>query len=806
MDYSLEDILAEYRAWEAANGTQERSVSPVPDVPAEPEPAAWEEPVPEEREEPAPAPAPDTEEPAPAPAAKGPAPAPPKADRDERPAPLFTAERMEALEDELLPVRKKHPAPLPQRPSWPPRHVSKEDLHISEEEMFGEMFTPEELRRAETQAEEEAARLSAAAQQAASVSEGDEEDDEFFTGAAEKPAEAGGEPEDTPEGGEEGEGAGHRLSSRERDPERAHRAVDSLLDKAAARLSGVSRKRNRRRAQRLSAPETVANEMPAGQAARYYGSCAPALRLRTMAAGALCLLMLWIAVGSALGAGIPWRLAENVRTATLVSLVAGITVLILGLDVLTSGFLSAFRGYPGAESLIALASVAAALDSVLVISSGGGERGIPYLSAAACSVFFALWGAWRSAEGFHDTFFTIYHNPEPTVVVREEVPGRKGSLLRKLRKDPKGFLSRCETPSIAERMASSLFFPVLLGSAVLALIFCAVTKSVGSFLHAFSLLTALGASFGWLFSFPVLFAGEAKRLMLLGCAAAGWAGAADSGAQDTRLLLEDTDIFPADAVEIVGIRLLDKERAAEIVSVTGSMLSRAGAGTSAVFLELMRRNGAEPQEVEEFMPGEGGYRGVIGGSRVRVGTVGYMHLSGVKIPDKLRAENAVYTAVDNTLAGVFLLRYRPLASVHEALRTLRRERRKPVFAGKDFNLDPQLLRRRFGVSPEGFEFPPLPDRCALTDGLTGETTAVVGILPEDTMEPFVELTESCRRLSVWGRVCAWCCVLSMLIGAVLFLAVCAKGGWTAAASWKLTLYMLAWLLPTLILRLLRRRA
>jgi hypothetical protein len=328
---------------------------------------------------------------------------------------------------------------------------------------------------------------------------------------------------------------------------------------------------------------------------------------------------------------------------------------------------------------------------------------------------------------------------------------------------------------------------------------------VGAFFHVFALMTALCAAFGWLYGFPALFSKTSRHLMFRGSAIAGWSGARDAGTS-RRLVLTDTDIFPEDTVEITGVRLLDKTRAQEIISYTGSMLNVAGTCTSTVFAELMLRQKAALQQVEGFTVGEGGCKGTIQFQEIRVGTVGYMHLSGVKIPDKLRAENAVYTAVDNALAGVFLLRYRPLASVHEALRTLRRERRKPIFAGKDFNLDPQLLRTRFGISPEGFEFPPLPDRCALTDSLTGETTAVVGVLPEDSVEPFVELTESCRRLSLWGRVCAWCCVLCMLIGAALFLAACAKGGWAAAASWKVTLYMLAWLLPTLLLRLLRGRS
>lgn len=87
----------------------------------------------------------------------------------------------------------------------------------------------------------------------------------------------------------------------------------------------------------------------------------------------------------------------------------------------------------------------------------------------------------------------------------------------------------------------------------------------------------------------------------------------------------------------------------------------------------MRRKNAAMQTVEDFSVGEGGAKGMVQGEEVRIGTLAYMHLSGVKIPDKIKEENALYTAVSGELAAVFPLRYRPMASVQRALAALRRE-------------------------------------------------------------------------------------------------------------------------------------
>ena len=45
--------------------------------------------------------------------------------------------------------------------------------------------------------------------------------------------------------------------------------------------------------------------------------------------------------------------------------------------------------------------------------------------------------------------------------------------------------------------------------------------------------------------------------------------------------------------------------------------------------------------MEEFSDGEGGAKGMVQGEEVRIGTLAYMNLSGVKIPDKIKEETAL---------------------------------------------------------------------------------------------------------------------------------------------------------------------
>ena len=172
-----------------------------------------------------------------------------------------------------------------------------------------------------------------------------------------------------------------------------------------------------------------------------------------------------------------------------------------------------------------------------------------------------------------------------------------------------------------------------------------------------------------------------------------------------------------------------------------------------------------------------------------------MHLSAVKIPDKLKAEAALYTAVDGELAGVFLFRYRPLASVQRALFAMRKARRKPIFAIRDFNLDPMALRREFGVSTEGFRFPTFPELYKLSAAGKDQQTPAAGVLEGDDLEVVMDLCEWGGSLYCIGRICAWACLTGAVVGAVLMIAPCWTGNWAAASAAKTLLYMLAWTLP-----------
>lgn len=633
--------------------------------------------------------------------------------------------------------------------------------------------------------------------------EGFEDDADFYA----PPLEASDEPEAPEETGEtdETDPAGKKKKGLGRAAHRGGRGrAPGLWGKLVGLLAAASIRRADNLSQPDPEPEDLTLEMPPQRAAKHYAAQMPSLRLRFFAASAVCVLLAWITLAYDFGLPLPGSLGTNARATSLVCLIGMLSVMLIGLDVVTAGVMGLIRGRAGAESMIVLAAVAAAADVIYIAASGDGSHGLTFAVIPAAAVAFALRGAWHSCRAYADSFLATYHAKDPYAVTSEVLPGKKERILIKSRRSSDGLVRRSEEPSGAEALAASAFVPMAVGSLALALALSFGAQDMKAFFHLFSLMTALCVSFNWTLSFPILFSRTARHLMMRGSALAGWSGARDVG-RSRQLVLTDTDIFPEDAIEITGVRFMDKSRAAQILGITGSMLDAAGTGLAAPFAELMRRKNAAMQTVEDFSVGEGGAKGTVQGEEVRIGSLAYMHLSGVKIPDKIKEENALYTAVSGELAAVFPLRYRPMASVQRALADLRREHRKPIFAVRDFNLDPLLLQKTFGVSAEGFQFPSSAERYRISGIPASAGSPAAGVMAQDGLDTLVDFAECGTKLHSYGRVCAWCGVVCAALGAVLAVIPAWQGLWTAIGAGRVFLYMLAWLIVPLALRTLLRK-
>lgn len=610
------------------------------------------------------------------------------------------------------------------------------------------------------------------------------DDDSVYAGALPQDEEA------EPEAGESGDAAPAEkpVTRRQKRP--------SLRKRLAALLALSEERQDGRTEPPEPEIEDADKELEPRKAVKFYSAQIPALKLRSIGAIAVTVFVAWITFSCSFGWALPGQLQTNVRLCTFVCMCGELTVMLMGLDLMTSGIMSLLRGRPGAESLLFLAALASLLDGIFIVATGIADFGVPFSAAPCAAIACALRGAMHTCRGYRWSFLALHHAQEPNVLTSETLDGRSGKYLRCSRQTASGFIRRSEEPDFAEALCSAAFLPMAVGSLGLSLVLAVGGGQLKAFFHLFGLLTAVCAAFPWLLALPMFFDRTARYLLKLGTAVSGWAGARDVGSS-YRLIIRDEDIFPEGTVELTGTRILDKKSADRIISVTGGMLSACGCALSGVFTEFMLRKNCAMCTVEEFSVGDGGAEGVSEGQRIRIGTLGHMHLNGVKVPDKLKYENAVYTAIDGEMAGLFLFRYHPTGDVRSALLSLRREHRKPVFAVRDFNIDPFLIQKAFDISTEGFEFPPVSERYRISEAPAAGKKPISGILARAGLDTLVDFAENSSRFFQIGMINTLLTLASVVLGVLACLVPGWKGNWEFLSAGRVFLYDLLWLLPSL---------
>lgn len=546
--------------------------------------------------------------------------------------------------------------------------------------------------------------------------------------------------------------------------------------------------------------EVLPPEPSPARAARFYGAQVKALSLRVYLAAGFSLILLIFTLMSGFGAEMPGAMAENPRVTALFFLILLLCTVMAGLDVFTNGLLSLARLEFSMEGLTALSCVFSAFDAVLIAAGAGGDR-TPYCAVSAASLTFALCAGLLTCSAYRTSFATLARGKALyTVTAETGVDADRIALLRS-RRAPEGFIRRSEEPDLAEDLCS-VMVPFLIAAALILAFTATVLRGRAEFfLHVLSGALAAGAAFPALLAFPLPFAITAKRLTFMNTAIAGFAGCRDIG-RSKRLILTDADLFPAGTVSIAGIRILEGVKAPEVIAGAGSVICASGSGLAAVFAELMRKNAGILRQVTDFTAHDGGgLTAVVEGRHILVGSSGFMNLMGIRLPQKLNSKTAVYVAFGENLVGIFSMKYVPVVSVQRVLSLMRVRRREPLFAVRDFNITPLLVRQLFRINADGFDFPSYPDRFRISSAEPGEHSRVSAVLSREGLAPLGQVADLGRRLYRSAQFSTATALAWALAGIGLIFIFFYTGLFVLASAAALLLFMLAGFVICLFLSL-----
>jgi len=580
---------------------------------------------------------------------------------------------------------------------------------------------------------------------------------------------------------------------------------EKLLSPLLGLLGAASEKRAEKRgaekAHAAASAKPLPPEMSPEKAARLYLDQATAIRLRCLFASFLSLVLVWLSYGlPAMGI-----LGSSAYVRTLVCLIFLLVTMLVGLDILTNGLVSLFKKNPGPESLIAVSCLVSIADAVYILISGNTADGLPFCAVSALSLTFALWGSYLECKSFAISFRTAAIPKVPSVILSEDGGGEIGNVLVKVQRPVTGFVRKTEEADIFEK-AFQLFTPLFLIFAFVLSLFCFFgSKDCNNLIHTLSAGISVCASFSAVFGFAYPFYVLTKRLARSGVAIAGYAGCADLG-RIGQVVIKDKDIFPVRTLSIANINVTEGFYPDKVVSYTASMVAAAGMGIAAVFTELMKKNGYNMQKVEDFACHEGG--GIIArinGDQIYVGSSSFMQLMGIRFQKGTGSNSAVYTAINDTLAGIFEVSYVPVTSVQKGLVTLLRGKMEPVFAVRDFNITPLLVKQKFRLPKESYDFPSFADRYAISSSETEDGGSVVAMFSRGGLNAVAGVVKRGRALYAGLLLCAVVSVLGSFAGMLLMLSMCWGGVYASASCGNAITFMLLWLVPVFVVSLGLRR-
>ncbi len=571
----------------------------------------------------------------------------------------------------------------------------------------------------------------------------------------------------------------------------------SLVSRGLVRLFGAGRARGEHSGTMEDEDEDLGPELSPAAASKYYGSFVPGLRLRVRIGLVLLVVMTWITLGLPVTGAL-----RTVPVASGMILAIQLTILLLGLDVVTGAAVNLARGRFGADSLALLCCVLTSLDALSVCLGFMGTPHMPLCLISSLSFLGVMMASLASARGLRKALRVPAIGKRCYCVTAEsDVKGRGLTLLKSLR-PAKGFIRRTEEAAPDESAFTRLAPLLAILSLFLALVVALAKKAFAEFLYILTALLCPAVPLMALLCFALPFLFGSLRIFYSGAAIAGWSGVSDIGRSEN-LIVTDRDLFPEGSVEIDTVRIFAEIQPETVISYAGTMVCASGSGLAASFAQLMEKNNCPMRRVEgfEYLAG-GGMKGVIDGSVILCGGLDLMRLMNVRVPYKLVSKTTVLLAVDGILCGIFNMKYEGQPQVRKALVGLIRSNRHPIFAIRDFLVTPEMLSDCFEVATDGYDFPPYVERFPISEATPSEDSKPAAVVCREGLGPLVHMADSGRSMYLAVRVNLLLTILAAVLGvAVAFVRLLSVG---TVSSGFLLLFLLAWALPVLIISLFLR--
>ena len=397
--------------------------------------------------------------------------------------------------------------------------------------------------------------------------------------------------------------------------------------------------------------------------------------------------------------------------------------LFVGYPVLRDG-LTGLRGRPSADTMPALAAVAALLQAVVAMLNANAYRsteGIGLLTGmAALGLFLALVGSRVMLAAVKGGYELVTNGVEFEGAYRAKDKDLLRALARDLeQKDPwvllsrpmkeaDGFVEQSLSERASERRARKVSY-ILLGVALLSgVLFLLAGAGWNKAAAAMAAVLCMGAPLS-----STLIAGVAslrlqRAAAAVGAVVPGWQAIEQLGGIDT-LQIDADDLFTADSAQLEDIRIFKGGRIDRAILYAASVLNESHGTLKGLFRQIVEERTDILFPVKDLEQHHGlGFSAWCDNNRILIGTRRYLEQEGVPLPDEeyemQHSKNGelqiLYLAVSGNLHAMFVLRYVGGRNVARSLASLQRENIRLLVTSKDPSLTARHITEAYHL-PEG---------------------------------------------------------------------------------------------------------
>lgn len=486
--------------------------------------------------------------------------------------------------------------------------------------------------------------------------------------------------------------------------------------------------------------------------------------------------------------------ASRLRTVIFCQLLLSMLAALVGCYRLLEGISNLFRGHFTLDATLFVTFLACIADGLLCLSQ----------QRLSCSCLFCLQilmsqcAAYQRRNTELSQMDVLRKASELTAVVKidglwEDRPG-----YATVDGEPESFLDHYRKPSTPERVLSVYAVLSLLTAVGLA-VATYLLVDLNAAIQVFMAAQLIALPFSTFVSMSRPTAILQNRLHRLGAVLCGWQGIR---AVQRRSIypLRHEDLFPEGAVKMNSVKFHGTVDPGRVVSYTTALLTAEGSGLLGVFRLLPRSRGSTAHNVENFTHESGGISGLVDGAAVLIGTAECMEAHGISVTRDPQVPQAVYTAVDGELSGVFAVAYSRSKFSTAGIRTLCADRRfKPVLVACDFMLAPKFIRSKLSVNVRRIIFPDWDTRLALSAATPGEDATVIALTTKSGLAPKAYSLTGARALQGALKAGVAIHILGGIIGLSAVGVLALNGGMALLTPMNLLLYSAIWAIPGLLI-------